>query len=708
VLRVAIFVATSLLVGCPSRQPEAPRAVDDTALRIRIAQAEARRAGGVDDLAQLSRAGDIHQRELALRGLGRVGGGKAIAALEEALADQDRRIVAAALYAIGVAASLDEDAKWNVAKLVAQLSHAPLAALEALGRAGDASIQGELVARLGDRDPAIASAAAIALGRHGRRKLAWTADVRAALAKATAHADTSVRFAATYALSREHEPAADDAVTAALIARIPDDNPETRATAIAGLGRRKAVVAAHQQIEESLRDRDWRVAAEAVRAFAGANGDNAGRVAVAASLPQRWAELVKGNAAEAHIITEALHTLAANPKADGRALTAVDQVAQSAKTDTRVPVLARGWIHCMGLLVIVKLGFSDPRMPAAAGAAIDRLAKCSDGLPDHLRLPLLAEYMEAPVGDAATRRAVLRILLAHDDPRIRAAGLTALPKTWKDGDAKGQAAIVGTISSALATKDTMVAGTAVEIAGELYDLIPAGEPLRSALDSAIVTRAMIETDVELAASLYALIGKRAIAGGADICRAGLRGQPARAKAAIECLKALGEPAPAAASSVVEPPALDVESVIGKKLLWHLVTTRGEIVVELRPDVAPWTVASIVALTKRGFYDGLEFHRVVPNFVVQGGDPTMSGWGGPGYTLPAEPASSSEGPGYVAGGVGLADAGRDSGGSQWFIMHSRAPHLDGRYTWFGAVVSGQKSADALLIGDRVDKATIEQR
>jgi peptidyl-prolyl cis-trans isomerase B (cyclophilin B) len=112
------------------------------------------------------------------------------------------------------------------------------------------------------------------------------------------------------------------------------------------------------------------------------------------------------------------------------------------------------------------------------------------------------------------------------------------------------------------------------------------------------------------------------------------------------------------------------------------------------------------LTKRGFYDGIEFHRVVGNFVVQGGDPTESGWGGPGFTLPAEPGSVLDGPGFVAGGVGIADAGRDSGGSQWFIMHSRAPHLDGRYTWIGSVISGRNSADALVIGDEVVKASIE--
>jgi peptidyl-prolyl cis-trans isomerase B (cyclophilin B) len=136
------------------------------------------------------------------------------------------------------------------------------------------------------------------------------------------------------------------------------------------------------------------------------------------------------------------------------------------------------------------------------------------------------------------------------------------------------------------------------------------------------------------------------------------------------------------------------------------TSRGEVVIRLDPDSAPWAVATIVALARKGFYDGLEFHRVVGNFVVQGGDPTESGSGGPGFSIPAEPGMLGDGPGYVAGGVGIADAGRDSGGSQWFVMHSRAPHLDGRYTWIGAVESGQNAVDALLVGDRVLRSTVE--
>jgi cyclophilin family peptidyl-prolyl cis-trans isomerase len=184
----------------------------------------------------------------------------------------------------------------------------------------------------------------------------------------------------------------------------------------------------------------------------------------------------------------------------------------------------------------------------------------------------------------------------------------------------------------------------------------------------------------------------------------VRGAPVLAKAAVECLKALGEtigdePLPIAAAKA---PPVEVTAVINKQVRWTLQTTRGEIVIELRPDLAPWAVATIVALTRKGYYDHLELHRVVPNFVAQGGDPTQSGWGGPGFAIPAEP---SAGAGYVEGGVGMADAGRDSAGSQWFVMHGPAPHLDGRYTWVGRVVSGQSAANSLLIGDQVQTATV---
>jgi cyclophilin family peptidyl-prolyl cis-trans isomerase len=89
--------------------------------------------------------------------------------------------------------------------------------------------------------------------------------------------------------------------------------------------------------------------------------------------------------------------------------------------------------------------------------------------------------------------------------------------------------------------------------------------------------------------------------------------------------------------------------------------------------------------------------------VQGGDPTGTGAGGPGYTLPAEPGGA-----FTTGAVGIADAGKDTGGSQWFVMHARAPHLDGRYTRIGQVTRGQDVVDALQIDDRILRATVDVR
>ncbi|MFN7135525.1 MAG: peptidylprolyl isomerase, partial [Myxococcales bacterium] len=108
------------------------------------------------------------------------------------------------------------------------------------------------------------------------------------------------------------------------------------------------------------------------------------------------------------------------------------------------------------------------------------------------------------------------------------------------------------------------------------------------------------------------------------------------------------------------------------------------------------------LVRRGFYDGLTFHRVVPAFVAQGGDPRGDGTGGPGYTIRCELNPRS----YGAGTVGMALSGKDTGGSQFFIAHTPQPHLDGRYTVFGEVVDGLDVALRLVEGDRIERAVLE--
>ncbi len=121
-----------------------------------------------------------------------------------------------------------------------------------------------------------------------------------------------------------------------------------------------------------------------------------------------------------------------------------------------------------------------------------------------------------------------------------------------------------------------------------------------------------------------------------------------------------------------------------------------ITIALDPTLAPWSVAALVGLSGQAFYGGVWWHRVVPAFVVQGGDPSGTGWGGPGFSSPGEPSWRP----FLRGAVGIADAGPDTGGSQFFIMHARSPHLEGRYTLVGEVVEGMEVVDRLTTDDRV--------
>jgi cyclophilin family peptidyl-prolyl cis-trans isomerase/HEAT repeat protein len=128
----------------------------------------------------------------------------------------------------------------------------------------------------------------------------------------------------------------------------------------------------------------------------------------------------------------------------------------------------------------------------------------------------------------------------------------------------------------------------------------------------------------------------------------------------------------------------------------LETARGRLELDLACPQAPLTCLSFLQLANAGFFDGLDFHRVVPDFVVQGGDPRGDGWGGPGYTLRDEINRLR----YRRGAVGMALAGADTGGSQFFITLSPQPHLDGGYTVFGRVVAGEEVLARLVQGDRI--------
>ncbi len=143
---------------------------------------------------------------------------------------------------------------------------------------------------------------------------------------------------------------------------------------------------------------------------------------------------------------------------------------------------------------------------------------------------------------------------------------------------------------------------------------------------------------------------------------------------------------------------------GNDLVAVFETSKGQVRIELFADDAPLTVANFVNLARRGFYEGLKFHRVIANFMIQGGDPTGTGRGGPGYNFADE--FSSHRRHDSAGILSMANAGPGTNGSQFFITHGPQPHLDGRHTVFGRVVSGQDVVDAIAQNDVMTAVTIE--
>lgn len=141
---------------------------------------------------------------------------------------------------------------------------------------------------------------------------------------------------------------------------------------------------------------------------------------------------------------------------------------------------------------------------------------------------------------------------------------------------------------------------------------------------------------------------------------------------------------------------------GERPVLRLRTNKGNIDLELWPEVAAASTASLLQLAKKGFYNNKRFHRVVPNFVVQGGDPRADGYGATDFTLRTETPAFH----WVSSGIlGLASAGRDTEGVQFFITHSGTPHLDGRYTALGRVIDGQAVVDALRMGDSIERVEI---
>jgi peptidyl-prolyl cis-trans isomerase B (cyclophilin B) len=161
-----------------------------------------------------------------------------------------------------------------------------------------------------------------------------------------------------------------------------------------------------------------------------------------------------------------------------------------------------------------------------------------------------------------------------------------------------------------------------------------------------------------------------------------------------CEKSASTPADNKEKTMAEPlPQVTIE------------TNRGRIVLELAEDDVPNTVANFVSLAEKGFYNGVTFHRVLADFMIQGGDPTGTGRGGPGYVIADEFSPRLK---HARGVLSMANAGPNTGGSQFFITHVPCPHLDGKHAVFGRVIEGMDVVDSIREGDRIEKIIVDRK
>ena len=567
-----------------------------------------------------------------------------------------------------------------------------ISAAFAAGILGEPSLTAALVPRLGDADPAVAARAAWALSmleqpagadallsalrtaaserRPFLLRSLWrfrTPEAASAASAFASDADPAVRSAALYALARRPQDASLGILTSALA----DPNADTAALCARALGLLAkpesvgplwaaaassrgpvtiAALLALQAVFEKNAEAGLLLADDATARLLALCGDTNPNLAVPALALLRW------RAADREVFRR-LWTVASSGR--GRR----QQVALSA--------LMGGLADQARDLVDAAMASPDPYLRGTVAESLSYLP-AADASARRARLaadPEVVVRLKVLEGlrtkdSVAQSRALVDAALRDSDPGVQAAAIDALaqledPAVWP----VIQEAV--TRSSAGPAPDVAIEAIA---AAEAHPEDPAA-------------RAVVEAAYRDPSVLVSRLARRSLVKRFHADPAALPWRTYDARSAEDY-------AEAAASERGAPPVVRIE------------TERGAFTVRLAPKEAPLTARNFVALARRGYFDGVRIHRVAPGFVVQDGDPTGTGNGGPGYEIRDELNATP----YETGTVGMALSGPDTGGSQWFVTQAPQPHLDGGYTVFGKVVAGMEVVSRIEQGDRIQRVT----
>ncbi len=521
--------------------------------------------------------------------------------------------------------------------------------------------------------------------------------------------DRAVRIACAHAILRAPATAG---LGADLGRALPDPDPEVRAMVVRALGRGADTEIA--TLVPLLEDPDWDVVVQAFRAL----GTRAEAERPLASALRALHVRVLAALDEPRALNALLGAMEALPPSTART-TAVSQAAQALFSETAPSDPNRAMLHC-ALARLVDLGRGWPsRVDRCGGEHVEPAE----------RQRLAAEIVGLLEGAERERTAYLTRLLGAEPPIVREAVAGALgAMTHADGRAHlltlaadpDEGVVIAAIDAlaqrfraAVAARDAAALDALLRGAAEGVEAgAEAGAVEADAWPDAAVLEAVQRAserfreadDLEgLVTVLGAVRAARDLRLGPVALGLALHHALAVREAAHLALEDLELAPPEGHPAPPPNPITEAELVGTDPILVELATSRGDVVLELRPDWAPTTVARFVGLVRAGFYDGLTFHRVVPAFVAQAGDPRGDGYGGPGWSQRCEDNRVR----YERGTVGMALAGRDTGGSQFFITLTPQPHLDGRYTAFARVREGMENAERLTRGDVIHAATVRE-
>jgi cyclophilin family peptidyl-prolyl cis-trans isomerase/HEAT repeat protein len=687
---ICLFLIVFTAGAAAGERPKRTGAAIPSNIHSRVIRLEDERNLNGDELTGLLKHRSAAVRERAALAVGRIGdkrGTDALIAMLEHEESAPARAMAA--FALGEM----EDAR-GVSALMAvverenESSSARARAVEALGKIvgvqanADAlgktaveRINQSLIAQLPDPQTSLEQKPLTSLTIAALMRIRSPASVEP-LARQLKSNDAEIRAQAANALARLRQPI--EAAVPALIEALNDGDADARANAARALGASKDARAI-EPLVRLLDVKNDRVRVNAVRALSALNDRRGGEPLVA--LGEKLLERHDENFGKSRVTDTTSTTLieiitALGAIKDERALPFLRHVRWIGEAEVEVAMARFGEKEFFAAW--------DDDMPPGSEKDWRRMAAFAHGL--------------AETGAPRAREVILKLLDPSYRNRVPA---QALPDVLRAAAKLKVENLPQILREQLSRPDVIVRSTAASLLADLSG----DENLAALIDALARAKNDLANDARLA--ILTAVSKHKKPEAVEAVKSALADRDHLVRRhAVDLLKQMGSGDFSDRVGVVQTGHGNafyqrVVARLDKKVTATIRTAKGRIRIELFPQDAPITVDSFITLARKGFFNGLTFHRVVPNFVIQGGDPRGDGEGGPGYQIRCEVNTRP----YTRGAVGMALSGKDTGGSQFFITHSPQPHLDGGYTVFGRVIGGMVVVDRIKRGDVIRRVEI---